>query len=77
MSFDNTCRRLAELYPSDFASWALRRKVKYPELSPTELSSELIRAAKIKARTDFTNHSERHYARICNLPNDSHHPSDP
>jgi predicted transposase/invertase (TIGR01784 family) len=44
MSFDNTCRRLAELYPSDFASWILHRKVKYTELSPTELSTELIRA---------------------------------
>ncbi len=44
MSFDNTCRRLAELFPSDFASWVLGRKVTYTELSPTELSTEFIRA---------------------------------
>jgi len=47
MSFDNTCRRLAELFPSDFASWVLGRKVNYTQLSPTELSIELIRADSI------------------------------
>ncbi|MCX5964653.1 MAG: hypothetical protein NT070_16405 [Cyanobacteria bacterium] len=47
MSFDNTCRRLAELFPSDFASWVLGRKVNSSQLSPTELSNELIRADSI------------------------------
>jgi predicted transposase/invertase (TIGR01784 family) len=44
MSFDNTCRRLAELFPEDFASWLLGRRITLTELTPTELSIEPIRA---------------------------------
>ncbi len=44
MSFDSTCRRLAEIFPQDFASWLLGRTIDLTELSPTELSLEPIRA---------------------------------
>jgi predicted transposase/invertase (TIGR01784 family) len=44
MSFDSTCRRLAEIFPEDFASWILGRSIELTELSPTELSLEPIRA---------------------------------
>jgi predicted transposase/invertase (TIGR01784 family) len=44
MSFDTTCRRLAEQFPEDFASWLLGYRVPLTELSPTELSIEPIRA---------------------------------
>jgi predicted transposase/invertase (TIGR01784 family) len=44
MSFDTTCRRLAEIFPEDFASWLLGRSIELTELSPTELSLEPIRA---------------------------------
>jgi predicted transposase/invertase (TIGR01784 family) len=44
MSFDTTCRRLAEQFPEDFASWLLGYRVALTELSPTELSIEPIRA---------------------------------
>ena len=44
MTFDTTCRRLAEIFPRDFASWLLGRPVDLTELSPTELSLEPIRA---------------------------------
>jgi predicted transposase/invertase (TIGR01784 family) len=44
MSFDTTCRRLAEIFPEDFASWLLGERVFLTELSPTELSIEPIRA---------------------------------
>jgi predicted transposase/invertase (TIGR01784 family) len=44
MSFDSTCRRLAEMFPPDFATWLLGRPIAFTELSPTELSIEPIRA---------------------------------
>jgi predicted transposase/invertase (TIGR01784 family) len=44
MSFDTTCRRLAEIFPEDFASWLLGDRIALTELSPTELSIEPIRA---------------------------------
>jgi predicted transposase/invertase (TIGR01784 family) len=44
MSFDTTCRRLAEIFPEDFASWLLGERISLTELSPTELSIEPIRA---------------------------------
>jgi predicted transposase/invertase (TIGR01784 family) len=44
MSFDNTCRRLAEQFPEDFASWLLGRPIPLTVLDPTELSLEPIRA---------------------------------
>jgi predicted transposase YdaD len=27
MSFDSTCRRLAEMFPADFATWLLGRPI--------------------------------------------------
>jgi predicted transposase/invertase (TIGR01784 family) len=47
MSFDTTCRRLAEMFPEDFASWLLGRRVTLTELRPTELSLEAIRADRV------------------------------
>ena len=44
MSFDSTCRRLAEMFPEDFSSWLLGRRITLTELQPTELSIEPIRA---------------------------------
>jgi predicted transposase/invertase (TIGR01784 family) len=44
MSFDTTCRRLAEQFSPDFASWLLGYPVELTELNPTELSLEPIRA---------------------------------
>jgi predicted transposase YdaD len=44
MSFDSTCRRLAEQFPEDFASWLLGRPIDSTVLNPTELSLEPIRA---------------------------------
>jgi predicted transposase/invertase (TIGR01784 family) len=44
MSFDSTCRRLAEKFPEDFASWLLGRPIASTILQPTELSLEPIRA---------------------------------
>jgi predicted transposase YdaD len=44
MSFDNTCRRLAEQFPADFATWLLGYPVALTVLQPTELSNEPIRA---------------------------------
>jgi predicted transposase/invertase (TIGR01784 family) len=44
MSFDSTCRRLAEQFPEDFASWLLGRPINSVILKPTELSLEPIRA---------------------------------
>ncbi|NJK51689.1 MAG: hypothetical protein HC936_00960 [Leptolyngbyaceae cyanobacterium SU_3_3] len=35
MSFDTTCRRLAEIFPEDFASWLLGYRVPLTELSLT------------------------------------------
>jgi predicted transposase/invertase (TIGR01784 family) len=44
MSFDNTCRRLAEKFPQDFASWLLGIPMPLTVLQPTELSLEHIRS---------------------------------
>jgi predicted transposase/invertase (TIGR01784 family) len=44
MSFDSTCRRLAEQFPQDFAHWLLGKSVNLTILEPTELSLEPIRA---------------------------------
>jgi predicted transposase YdaD len=40
MSFDTTCRRLAKIFPQDFARWLLGYPVPLTELKPTELSME-------------------------------------
>jgi predicted transposase/invertase (TIGR01784 family) len=42
--FDNTCKFLAESFPTDFATWLLGEPITLSKLSPTELSSEPIRA---------------------------------
>ncbi len=42
--FDNTCKFLAETFPTDFASWILGEPIPLTELKPSELSSEPIRA---------------------------------
>lgn len=42
--YDNICKFLIETFPADFASWLLGEPVLLTELSPTELSSEPIRA---------------------------------
>jgi predicted transposase/invertase (TIGR01784 family) len=47
MSFDSTCRRLAEQFPEDFASWLLGRQINSVLLNPTELSLDPIRADNI------------------------------
>jgi predicted transposase/invertase (TIGR01784 family) len=47
MSFDTICRRLAEMFPEDFASWLLGHRVTLTELRPTELSLEAIRADRV------------------------------
>lgn len=44
MPFDNICKRLAEFYPRDFASWLLGEPVAEVEVEKTELSNEPIRA---------------------------------
>ncbi|MGI0495501.1 Rpn family recombination-promoting nuclease/putative transposase [Alkalinema pantanalense CENA528] len=44
MSFDSTCRRLAEQFPEDIARWLLGRPIQSTLLKPTELSLEPIRA---------------------------------
>jgi predicted transposase/invertase (TIGR01784 family) len=44
MSFDNTCKRLAEQFPEDFATWLLGEPIALTLLKPTELSNEPIRA---------------------------------
>ena len=44
MSFDNVCKRLAELYPYDFASWLLGEPVAQVEVWKTELGNDPIRA---------------------------------
>ncbi len=44
MSFDNICKRLAEFYPRDFASWLLGQPVDEVEVLKTELGKEPIRA---------------------------------
>ncbi len=47
MSFDSTCRRLAEQFPEDFATWLLGKPIRSTVLNPTELSLEPIRADNI------------------------------
>ncbi|MGH6630997.1 MAG: hypothetical protein ACREB3_14815, partial [Burkholderiales bacterium] len=42
--FDNVCKRLAEFYPRDFASWLLGQPVSEVEVVKTELSNEPIHA---------------------------------
>jgi predicted transposase/invertase (TIGR01784 family) len=42
--FDSTCKFLAEICSQDFATWLLGEPINLTELSPTELSLELIRA---------------------------------
>lgn len=42
--YDDTCRFLAEHFPSDFASWLLGKSVTLTELQPSELSLDPIRA---------------------------------
>jgi predicted transposase/invertase (TIGR01784 family) len=44
MSYDNTCKYLAETFPSDFASWLLGKPIPLTKLEPSELSVEPIRA---------------------------------
>jgi len=44
MTYDNTCKLLAETFPSDFASWILGAPISFTKLEPTELSAEPIRA---------------------------------
>lgn len=44
MPFDNICKRLAEFYPHDFASWLLGEPVDDVEIEKTELSNEPIHA---------------------------------
>jgi predicted transposase/invertase (TIGR01784 family) len=44
MSYDSTCKFLAETFPTNFASWLLGEPVPLTKLEPTELSVEPIRA---------------------------------
>jgi predicted transposase/invertase (TIGR01784 family) len=44
MSYDNTCKFLAENFPTDFASWLLGEAIVLTKMEPTELSSEPIRS---------------------------------
>jgi len=44
MSYDNTCKFLAENFPTDFASWLLGKPIPLTKLEPSELSVEPIRA---------------------------------
>ena len=44
MSFDATCKYLAEKFPQDFATWLLGQPITLTKLEPTELSLEPIRA---------------------------------
>ncbi|MGH9766182.1 MAG: hypothetical protein ACREAB_02005 [Blastocatellia bacterium] len=44
MPFDNICKRLAEFYPRDFASWLLGEPVTEVKVEKTELSNEPIHA---------------------------------
>jgi predicted transposase YdaD len=44
MPFDNICKRLAEFYPRDFATWLLGQPVAEVEVLKTELSKEPLRA---------------------------------
>jgi predicted transposase YdaD len=85
MSFDSTCRRLAEQFPEDFATWLMGRPIEFTVLDPTELSLEPIRADSLillqgdeeilhiefQAGYHFTNHTERCYARISDVSSDT------
>lgn len=42
--YDHSCKRLAETFPTDFASWILGEPIPLTALQPSELSSEPIRA---------------------------------
>jgi predicted transposase/invertase (TIGR01784 family) len=42
--YDNTCKFLAETFPTDFASWLLGKPIALTKLEPSELSLEPIRA---------------------------------
>lgn len=42
--YDNTCKFLAENFPTDFASWILGEPIPLTELKPSELSAKPIRA---------------------------------
>jgi predicted transposase/invertase (TIGR01784 family) len=42
--YDNTCKFLAETFPTDFATWLLGKPIALTKLEPSELSSEPIRA---------------------------------
>jgi len=42
--YDNTCKFLAETFPSDFASWLLGRPISLTKLEASELTLEPIRA---------------------------------
>jgi len=44
LSFDNTCKYLAEQYPDDFVNWLLADKQEVIEVMKTELTIEPIRA---------------------------------
>ncbi|OKH57946.1 hypothetical protein NIES2130_17405 [Scytonema sp. HK-05] len=44
MSYDNTCKYLAENYPADFARWLLSSDTSDIEVLKTELNLEPIRA---------------------------------
>ncbi len=44
MSYDNTCKYLAENFPTDFAIWLLGKPIALTKLEPSELSVEPIRA---------------------------------
>ena len=44
MTYDNTCKYLAENFSTDFASWLLGKPIPLTNLKPTELSAEPIRA---------------------------------
>jgi len=44
MSYDNTCKYLAENFPTDFAIWLLGKPIALTKLEPSELSAEPIRA---------------------------------
>jgi predicted transposase/invertase (TIGR01784 family) len=44
MSYDNTCKFLAETFPTDFATWLLGEAIALTKLEPSELSVEPIRA---------------------------------
>ncbi|MEA5550588.1 Rpn family recombination-promoting nuclease/putative transposase [Anabaena cylindrica UHCC 0172] len=42
--YDNTCKFLAETFPTDFATWLLGKPIPLTKLKPSELSIEPIRA---------------------------------